>query len=102
MYSNILPEVTMDEILSNYHVRLKKELTTSWVKDIILTDKDGVDYELRITWDIDRGYNLVHNPGVPPFRVPEQDRPEFEYVLDSITEDQKIDKEAAEWAMSQY
>lgn len=97
-----MSEVTIDEILTKYHVRLKKELTTAWVKDIILTDADGKDIEVRITWDMDRGYNLVHNPAIPPVTLPEQDRPEFEYVLDSITEDQKIDKEAAAWAMSQY
>ncbi len=95
-------EVTMDEILAKYHVQLKKELTTAWVKDIILEDATGEKFEIRLHWDIDSGYWLSHNPAVPPIKLPEQNRPEFEYVLDSITEDQKIDKEAAEWAMSQY
>lgn len=96
-----LQEVTMDEILSKYHVTLKKEMTTGWVKDITLTNADGEKLEVRIYWDMDSGYSLIHNPIIPSSKLPEQDRPEFEYILDSITEDQKIDKEAAAWAMSQ-
>lgn len=94
-----MSEVTQDEMLSKYDIQLKKELTTAWVKDLILVNATGQKFEIRITWDMDAGYNCVHNPSV---HIPEMDRPEFEYVLDSITEDQKIDKEAAAWAMSQY
>jgi hypothetical protein len=97
-----MSEVTMDEILSKYHVTLKKELTTGWVKDILLENAIGEKFEVRIYWDMDNGYTLAHNPSLPITKLPEQDRPEFEYILDSITEDQKIDKEAAAWAMSQY
>lgn len=82
-------EVTQDELLSKYDVQLKKELTTAWVKDLILTDATGEEFNIRITWDMDKGYNCIHNSNV---RIPEMDRPEFEYVLDSITEDMKHDR----------
>ena len=43
-----MSEVTMDEILSKYHVTLKKELTTGWVKDILLENAIGEKFEVRI------------------------------------------------------
>ena len=86
-----MSEVTHDMILDKYNVKLKKEMTTGWYKDILLTDKDGKEYEFRITWDIDYGYGCYHDSYSA--HIPEMDMPEFEYVLDSIIEDMKYDRD---------
>lgn len=92
-----MSEVTQDELLSKYDIQLKKEMVTGWVKDITLTDATGKVIELRLFWSMDDGYWMLSVKN----DIPEMDRPEFEYILDSITEDMKIDREAALWAMSQ-
>lgn len=92
-----MSEVTQDEILSKYDVKLNKEITTGWCKDITLTDATGKVIELRLYWSMEDGYWMLSVKN----DIPEMDRPEFEYILDCITEDQKIDREAALWAMSQ-
>jgi len=92
-----MSEVTHDMILSKYNVQLKKELTTGWVKVITLTDATGVEYELHLHWDIDKGYWIANHPQwdtiVSTNKLPEMDMPEFEYVLDSIIEDMKYDRD---------
>lgn len=85
-----MSEVTHDMILDKYDVQLKKEMTTGWVKDITLTDAVGNVTEIRLYWDMDRGYWVVTNSLT---KLPEMDMPEFEYVLDSITEDMKYDRD---------
>lgn len=93
-----MSEVTQDELLSKYDIQLKKETVTGWLKEITLTDALGNVILAHLFWDDMNGYNVIINHTT---RLPEMDRPEFEYILDCITEDQKIDREAALWAMSQ-
>lgn len=84
-----MSEVTYDEIVSKYDIQLKKELTTAWVKDITLTDATGEVTELRLFWSMDDGYWILSIKN----DIPEMNRPEFEYILDSITEDMKFDRD---------
>ena len=86
-------EVTADMIHDKYIVNLKREMTTGWVKVITLQDVGGKEYELHLHWDIDNGYWIANHSDMPKEKLPEMDMPEFEYVLDSITEDMKFDRD---------
>lgn len=88
-----MSEVTHDMILDKYDVQLKKEVVTGWTKIITLTDATGKKYEIYLTWDSDDGYRVMNYFDVPEDKLPEMDMPEFEYVLDSITEDMKYDRD---------
>jgi hypothetical protein len=57
---------------------------TSWIKYIILNDGAN-QYSGRLYWDSHTGYDCFWDGDIPP----EADRPEFEYVLDCITEMEK-------------
>lgn len=85
-----MSEVTQDELLSKYDIQLKKETVTGWLKEITLTDATGKVTILHLYWDDSDGYNVMINDTKD---LPEMDRPEFEYVLDCITEDMKYDRD---------
>lgn len=92
------PEVTQDMILDKYNVKLKNEKITGWVKEIILTDAEGKEFDIKLCWNIDDGYWLSYainmsDDTINVSRLPEMDMPEFEYILDSIIEDMKYDKD---------
>jgi hypothetical protein len=76
-------EVTVSELINKYMISMSVLENTSWVKHIVLND--GVNqYYGRLHWDSHShgGYNCFWDGDIPP----EADRPEFEFVLDCITE----------------
>jgi hypothetical protein len=77
-------EVTRKEILDKYMVQSSGIATTGWTKYITLhTGKANGDYTGRLYWDSNDGYRMYWDDD----KMPEEAyRPEFEYILDSITE----------------
>ena len=88
--SNSTAPVTSQEILDRYSVELLKETPTGWLKVIKFADTNsGESYLARLWWDEHDGYSF----GIDDLRgvMSLKDlmtRPEFEYTLDSITEEQ--------------
>ena len=80
-----LSELTMSEMArEGYQVVLEEKEETAWVKTITITDKDNTSQQLKLYWDIQDGYSVVFDgAGFPNLA----DRPEFEYVLDCLTEE---------------
>lgn len=77
-------EVTREEILNKYMVQSSGIATTGWTKYIILnTGSPNGQYIGRLHWDSNDGYTMFWDNDKAP---KEAYRPEFEYVLDSITE----------------
>lgn len=75
-------EVTIHEIMNKYMVSCSGITSTGWTKHIMLND--GVNqYSGKLQWDSNMGYDWYSDGGNMP---PEAYRPEFEYVLDCITE----------------
>jgi hypothetical protein len=85
-----MSEVTQDEMVSKYDIQLKKETVTGWLKEITLTDATGKVIELNLYWNDVDGYDATIKGSN---KLPEMDRPEFEYILDCITEDLKFDRD---------
>jgi hypothetical protein len=80
-------EVTREEILNKYMVQSSGIESTGWTKYIILnTGAVNGEYTGRLHWDSNDGYTMVWNNDRAP---KEAYRPEFEYVIDSITEGNK-------------
>lgn len=83
-------EVTADEIWSSYDVKIRLRQDTAWVKHITLTNKAGRTFNVRLHWNENDGYRVacdeIFGEGFEEIASMFQ-RPEFEYVLDSITED---------------
>lgn len=81
-----LPEITIDEMIrEGYQVVLEEKEETGWVKTITITNKAGVANRYWLYWDMGDGYRLeiIDGIGLPDLDM----RPEFEYVLDSLTEE---------------
>ena len=81
-----LPEITVDEMVrEGYQVVLEEKEDTAWVKTITITDKAGVVNRCWLYWDMGSGYRLevIDGIGLPDLEI----RPEFEYVLDCLTEE---------------
>ena len=77
-------EVTREEILNKYMVQSSGIQSTGWTKQIRLhTGGINGEYTGRLHWDSNDGYRMMWDNDIMP---KEADRPEFEYVLDSITE----------------
>ena len=77
-------EVTKEEILNKYMVQSSSISTTGWTKYIRLhTGAINGEYTGRLHWDSNDGYRMFWDDNKVP---KEADRPEFEYVLDCITE----------------
>lgn len=83
MPHKIAQEVTGEELLSLYNIVLQSSDTKikSWVKAFMLKSKD-YDYSGRLHWDEDNGYEIFWDTNP----APQADRPEFEYILDSLTD----------------
>lgn len=82
MPHKIAQEVTGEELLSLYNIVSTNPKITSWVKDIILnTGGNTGEYTGRLRWNEHDGYEMFWDDKIPP----QADRPEFEYVLDSLT-----------------
>jgi len=80
-----LSELTMSEMVrEGYQVVLEEKEDTAWEKTITITDRDNTSQQLKLYWDIQDGYSVVFDgAGFPNLA----DRPEFEYVLDCLTEE---------------
>ena len=80
-----LSELTMSEMVrEGYQVVLEEKEYTAWVKTITITDKDNTSQQLKLYWDIQDGYSVEFDGiGLPDLAM----RPEFEYVLDCLTEE---------------
>ena len=81
-----LPEITVDEMVrEGYQVLLEEKEETAWVKTITITNKAGVANRYWLYWNMGDGYRLevVDGDGLPNLEM----RPEFEYVLDCLTEE---------------
>ena len=81
-----LPEITIDEMVrEGYQVVLEEKEETAWVKTITITNKAGVANRYWLYWNMGDGYRLevIDGIGLPDLAM----RPEFEYVLDCLTEE---------------
>ena len=74
-------EVTVSEIMKKYMVSSDGKVSTGFAKSIILNDGTN-QYSGRLYWDSHDGYEMIWDKTTPP----EADRPEFEYILDCITD----------------
>lgn len=84
-YDNRTP-VSSEELLDKYGVVLTDKEDVGWVKKLSFVAEDGVPYKCALYWDIWDGYEIVW-VGVPPKDLMDlADRPEFEYIVDSITD----------------
>jgi hypothetical protein len=80
-----IQEATAEDILALVDVKLVKRQEKGWVKAIILTDKTGQEIPVRLFWDDDDGYRMFGDEPVPAYLWELTNRPEFEYILDSLT-----------------
>ena len=80
-----LSELTMSEMArEGYQVVLEDKEYTAWEKTITITDRDNNSQQLKLYWNIDNGYSAeFYGAGFPDLAM----RPEFEYVLDCLTEE---------------
>jgi len=77
----IAQEVTGEELQNKYMIQSSHPVVTSWVKDVMFIVDGLTRYEGRLRWDANNGYEMFWDDRTPP----EADRPEFEYILDSLT-----------------
>jgi hypothetical protein len=77
-------EVTITELMDKYMISSDEKMSTGFAKSIILNDGTS-KYSGRLHWDSLDGYSMTWDTQQPP----EADRPEFEYVLDCITDLEK-------------
>ena len=81
---NMTGEVTITELMDTYMISSDEKMSTGFAKSIILNDGTN-KYSGRLYWDSHDGYEMIWDGAAPP----EADRPEFEYVLDCITDLEK-------------
>ena len=72
----------MGEVLSTFEVNISWPDLTGWKKRFSLVDDNNVKYTGRLYWDEDDGYRVYWDDDKFPDMA---NRPEFEYVLDSIS-----------------
>ena len=77
-------EVTISELMNKYMISSDGKVSTGFTKSIILNDGTN-QYSGRLHWNSNDGYSMGWDTSAPP----EADRPEFEYVLDCITDLEK-------------
>lgn len=75
-----MQEVTEKELLDTYMVQSERAIVTAWRRFVVLNDGDN-EFMGTLTWDSDDGYRMCWWNDIPVM----SERPEFEYVLDSIT-----------------
>ena len=81
-----MSEVTKRELEDKFTIQHTRTQTTSWVKHLELSDRTtGEEYRGRLKWDADNGYEMLWDTSIPTMA----ERPEFEYILDCITEDRE-------------
>ena len=74
-------EVTITELMDKNMISSDEKMSTGFTKSIILNDGTN-QYSGRLHWDSHDGYSMAWDTSSPP----EAYRPEFEYVLDCITD----------------
>jgi hypothetical protein len=84
---NGIDQVTIQEMKELFTVRQQRRRETAWVKDFELSNGYRKEFFAgRLTWDENYGYNVIWDTDVPEIAH----RPEFEYVLDCITNDSQV------------
>lgn len=81
--------VTQDEFMDTFVILDSRSMQTAWRKLVKLRDANGETYQLVLNWDENLGY-AAHWEGRKPAMA---DRPEFEYVVDSILTDMELDRD---------
>lgn len=76
-------EVTVSEMNESFDIHQNRRLETGWVKDVSLVNGARQLFTGRLRWDENQGYDMIWDGDKPKMA----NRPEFEYVLDSILED---------------
>ena len=75
--------ISVNEVLERFAINEVKHEQTGFVRHLQLADTNlGKTYSGRLYWDTHDGYSMMWDDDKPE----EADRPEFEYVLDSICE----------------
>ena len=77
----MIGEVTITELMDTYMISSDEKMSTGFTKSIIMNDGTK-QYSGRLHWDSNDGYSMAWDTQQPP----EADRPEFEYILDCITD----------------
>lgn len=90
LYPEMHGEVTQDEFMDTFVIIDSVKQETAWRKRVRFRDANGKEYYLVLNWDEDNGY-LAHWPNDD--RPKMADRPEFEYVIDSILSDMELDRD---------
>jgi len=73
------------DVLRELQIECYGREETAWAKTVIIT-YDGVEYEVRLNWDENDGYSTYWEGAT----LPHARLPEFEYVLDCITEGSEV------------
>ena len=76
-------EVTQGEMLESFTIKQRMRRETGWAKDFELVNGARTLFAGRLIWDENYGYEILWDTDKPDMA----DRPEFEYILDSILED---------------
>lgn len=81
-------EVSIEEILDKYRIKVNYEINTGWRADVSFTDpQTNAVHDGSLTWDEISGYDFhLHAPASDTLRDL-MNRPEFEYSLDCIIHD---------------
>lgn len=74
-------EVTEKELLDEYMVQSDDTKITSWSRFIVFDTGINASFTGTLSWDVDEGYSMYWHGHVPSM----SERPEFEYVLDCVT-----------------
>lgn len=79
-------EVTREELLTNFDILVGPERSTGWTRDISIKGEGDSDYtQVLLRWDEDYGYMFEVFGDIPNSLKSFMTRPEFEYMLDSVT-----------------
>lgn len=89
LYPDMQGEVTQDEFMDTFVIIDCKKVNTGWRKLVDLRDASGQTYHLVLNWDENLGYSAYWEGKKPAMA----DRPEFEYVVDSIVTDMELDRD---------
>lgn len=89
LYPDMQGEVTQDEFMDTFVILDSEKSTTAWRKRVTLRDANGNTYKLVLNWDEDNGYMAHWNSDIPAMA----NRPEFEYIVDSILTDMELDRD---------
>jgi hypothetical protein len=78
-------QATQDVLRKDLQIECYGREETAWAKTVVIT-YDDVEYEVRLNWDENDGYSTYWEGAT----LPHARLPEFEYVLDCITEGSEV------------